>query len=113
MSLSITKRRDTVIVGIEQQLGVRNRQELRATVLRELERGERTFVLDFSATSHVDSSGLGVLVSLARKVRESGGEIRLANLSAELATLFELTRLDTLFPVEDDREGGVGHAPRG
>jgi anti-sigma B factor antagonist len=45
-----------------------------------------------------------VLVSLSKKIREQGGELRLANLNDDLKTLFELTKLDTLFQIADTRE---------
>ena len=67
-----------VIVGVEGQLIVGNRQELKQKVLDALEEGSRKFVIDFSKTGYIDSSGLGVLVSLSKKIREQGGELRLA-----------------------------------
>jgi anti-sigma B factor antagonist len=82
----------------------RQPQELKQKVLDELERGERKFLIDFSQTGYIDSSGLGVLVSLSKKIREQGGELRLANLNDDLKTLFELTKLDTLFQIADTRE---------
>jgi anti-sigma B factor antagonist len=100
VSVTIGKDGDTVIVGVQGQLIVGNRQELKQTVLDELDRGERRFRLDFSQTGYVDSSGLGVLVSLSRKIRERGGELRLANLNDDIKTLFKLTKLDALFGVE-------------
>jgi hypothetical protein len=41
---------------------------------------------------------------LSKKIREQGGELRLANLNVDLKTLFELTKLDTLFQIADTRE---------
>ena len=61
----------------------------------------------FSNTGYIDSSGLGVLVSLSKKIRESGGELRLASLNDDLKTLFELTKLDTLFQIAHSRESGL------
>ena len=46
------------------------------TALDELERGEKKFLIDFSQTGYIDSSGLGVLVSLSKRIREQGGELR-------------------------------------
>jgi len=40
-----------------------------------------------------------VLVSLSKKIREQGGDLRLAGLNEDLQTLFELTKLDTLFAI--------------
>ncbi len=100
MSFSLTKDpRGVVVVGVEGQLIVGNRQELKAKVLDALEGGARKFVIDFSRTGYIDSSGLGVLVSLSKKIREQGGELRLCGLNEDLQTLFELTKLDTLFSI--------------
>jgi anti-sigma B factor antagonist len=100
MGFSLNKdQRGIVIVGVDGQLIVGNRQELKQKVLDALEGGTRRFVLDFTKTGYIDSSGLGVLVSLSKKVREQGGELRLAGLNEDLQTLFELTKLDTLFAI--------------
>lgn len=104
MGFQVTKSGGVSIVDVEGQLIVGNRQELKQKVLDELEGGERKFVVDFANTGYIDSSGLGVLVSLSKKIREQGGELRLANLNEDLRTLFELTKLDTLFRIAGSRE---------
>ena len=107
MGFQVEKVNDVLVVDVEGQLIVGNRQELKQKVLDELENGERKFIVDFEKTGYIDSSGLGVLVSLSKKVRERGGELRLANLNEDLKTLFELTKLDTLFHIADSREAAL------
>ncbi|HVA56834.1 MAG: STAS domain-containing protein [Gemmatimonadaceae bacterium] len=104
MSFTITKQGDISIVEIDGQLIVGNRQELKQKMLDALEHGARKLLVDFTKTGYIDSSGLGVLVSLSKKIREQGGELRLAALNEDLRTLFELTKLDTLFQISDSRE---------
>ena len=104
MSFTMHREGDILVVDVGGQLIVGNRQELKQKVLDELEKGERRFLVDFAQTGYIDSSGLGVLVSLSKKIREQGGELRLANLNEDLKTLFELTKLDTLFQISDTRE---------
>ncbi len=103
MGFEVTKDGEITVLDVEGQLIVGNRQELKQRVLEELEGGERKFLIDFDRTGYIDSSGLGVLVSLSKKIREQGGELRLANLNEDLRTLFELTKLDTLFQIADSR----------
>ncbi len=98
---------EVVVFDVEGQLIVGNRQELKQAVLAELEGGARKFLVDFTNTGYIDSSGLGVLVSLSKKIREQGGELRLSSLNEDLRTLFELTKLDTLFRIADSREEGL------
>ena len=90
-----------VVVEVDGQLIVGNRQELKQKVLDALEEGDKKFLIDFSKTGYIDSSGLGVLVSLSKKIRDEGGDLRLAGLNDDLKTLFELTKLDTLFAITD------------
>ena len=104
MSFQTSKENAVVVVDVDGQLIVGNRQELKQKVLDELEAGERKFLIDFANTGYIDSSGLGVLVSLSKKIREQGVELRLANLNEDLRTLFELTNLDTLFNIADSRD---------
>ncbi|MBI4503100.1 MAG: STAS domain-containing protein [Gemmatimonadetes bacterium] len=102
MSFSVKKDpKGVVVVTVDGQLIVGNRQELKQKITEALEAGERKFLIDFTNTGYIDSSGLGVLVSLSRKIREADGELRLAGLNEDLRTLFELTKLDSLFSIAD------------
>lgn len=101
MNFSIERHGDTLVVGVPGQLIVQNRQELKQRVLDELENGTRSFLIDFSRTGYIDSAGLGALVSLRKRVREQGGELRLANLNDDLKQLLRLTKVDTLLPRDD------------
>jgi len=91
-----------LVIEVEGQLIVGNRQELKATIQQALDNGERKLLIDFAKTGYIDSSGLGALVSISKKVREEGGELRLSGLNEDLRSLFELTKLDTLFAIADD-----------
>ncbi len=102
--MSFTMRKDAsgvVVVGVDGQLIVSNRHELKQKVLDAADGGARKILVDFSDTGYIDSSGLGALVSLAKKLREVDGELRLAGLNEDLRTLFELTKLDTLFAITE------------
>jgi len=103
MSFQVSRDGDITLIEVEGQLIVGNRQELKQQVLEQLEGGDLKFVIDFGGTGYIDSSGLGVLVSLSKKIREQGGELRLSSLNDDLRTLFELTKLDTLFRIADDK----------
>ena len=99
---------DVTVFEVSRELTLENRDELKRTVRIRLDAGDRKFVLDFHRTGFVDSSGLGVLVSLSKRIREEEGELRLVGLSEELRTTFELTRLDTLFQICESRAAALG-----
>jgi anti-sigma B factor antagonist len=109
--MSFTLRKDdakgVVIIGVDGQLIVGNRHDLKSKVMESMEAGESKFVVDFANTGYIDSSGLGVLVSLAKKIRGSGGDLVLAGLNEDLRSLFELTKLDTLFAIKASTEEAI------
>jgi anti-sigma B factor antagonist len=108
MSFSLSRTGDTVVVTVNGQLVVTNRQEFKQAILDAAEQGARLVVVDFSQAGYIDSSGLGALVSLSRRLREAGGDLRLVGLNDDLRTLFELTRLDALFPLYTTQAEAVG-----
>jgi anti-sigma B factor antagonist len=108
MALAISNDpKGVTIIDIDGQLIVANRQELKQAVLQALEDGASKFVVDFDSTGYIDSSGLGVLVSVSKKIREAGGDLRLSGLNEDLRMLFELTKLDTLFKICESRQEAI------
>jgi anti-sigma B factor antagonist len=99
MSFSLDRTDEVVLVTVNGQLVVANRQEFKQAILDAMEQGVRLVIIDFSGSPYIDSSGLGALVSLSRRLRDAGGDLRLVGLNDDLRSLFELTRLDQLFPV--------------
>lgn len=77
------------------QLVVGTRQQLKEQLLAHLKAGHDV-VLDFSTARYIDSSGLGVLVSLKKHFSDAGRRFVIAALDEDLAMLFELTKMDSI-----------------
>lgn len=108
MTLPTDRIGDVTVVEVVRDLTLGSREELKETVGARLEAGDRKFVLDFAHTRFIDSSGLGALLSLSRRIRQTGGELYLAGLNEEVRVLFELTRLDRLFQITGSRAAALG-----
>ncbi len=107
MSFTLARTNDRLVVDVDGQLVVGNRQEFKQVILDEVEQGVCLVIVDFSKSAYIDSSGLGALVSLGKRLREVGGDLRLTGFNDDLRTLFELTRLDSLFPLFSSREDAL------
>ncbi len=56
-------------------------------------------IVDCSSLEFVDSTGLGALIALLRKLESKGGKLVFVGLGPEVASIFEMTRLHKLFQI--------------
>ena len=75
---------------------------LRAAVQELLAKGRTKLVIDLEGVTHVDSSGVGMLVVKLQAIRKLGGDIRLAHLTARYQRLLSTMRVLPLFNVFED-----------
>ena len=66
--------------------------------------------LEMSSVEYIDSKGLSALVSVMRRVHKDEGFLALVNISDEVLTLLELTRLNEVFDIIKDGSEGQRHA---
>jgi len=63
--------------------------------------GVSRLIVDMKEIYYVDSSGLGVLIGGLTKLKKSSGALRLACVDERVVKIMKLTRLDTIFPMDE------------
>ncbi len=81
-------------------------EDLMGDVLGMIDTGVKWMVVDCSAMPFVSSAGLGVLLKWHKRLKERGGEARLACVAEPVQDLLKMTCLDSVFAVHPD----IGHA---
>lgn len=71
---------------------------------RLLEEDLPSVLIDMTEIDHVDSTGLGELVGYLQRFTEQGRRLALLNPHRRVLKLLELTRLDEVFPIFEDRD---------
>ena len=64
-------------------------------------------VIDLEKVSYIDSSGLATLVELLKKTKSQSGNLGLSGMSDKVKSLFEITKLDRLFPIFPNQQEAV------
>jgi len=80
---------------------------LRKTVRELSGRGSRNILLNLGEVTRVDTSGIGELVSAFTSVRSIGGKLKLFNLTREVHDLLQVTKLCTVFDVQEDEASAI------
>jgi anti-sigma B factor antagonist len=76
-----------------------NGAELRQTVIDAIQSGDRTILINCEAITFMDSSGLGTIVLLLKKVREIGGQFAICSINEQVNMLLELTNTNSVLNV--------------
>ncbi len=73
--------------------------QLRKKLKEALEAGKTRLVLDVSNLRHIDSSGLGTLVTAYAAAQSGGAKLKLARVTERLNSLLQITKLVTVFEI--------------
>lgn len=106
-NLKITERRNDLVVILDLEGNIKlgdGAADLRQALRLLVEKGERKILLNMAGVSHIDSSGLGELVSSYTTLHKAGGELKLFHLSDKVHELMTMTKLLTVFDVFDSED---------
>jgi len=102
-TLNTRKSGDVVIIDMNGRLSIGEAVLLlRNTTRRFIEDGSSKFVLNLGNVSHIDSAGLGELISIYTSVRNKQGDVKLLNLDKKAKDLLQMTKLLTVFDTYND-----------
>jgi len=91
---SISEKGDVVIIHSPERLANEISGEFKIFIRNLVEEGRAKLVIDLSATTFIDSSGLGAIVSRIAACRAQFGDIRLAAAGEFVSNLLEITHLN-------------------
>ncbi len=97
--LSVTVAESAAAVRVEGELDCYTAPRLRSALRDLVEDGIRHVTLDVGGVRFIDSTGLSVLVSGMKRLRERGGHMVVKSPSHATRKLFEITGLNTVLEV--------------
>jgi anti-sigma B factor antagonist len=108
MELSIREDGRVTIVTVSGDLVIGEPEAaFKREILRLLEQGKVDLLIDCAALRVVDSTGLGSLVRALTTSQNEGGRTKLLGVGPNLKKLLEMTKLDSVFEMFEDREQAV------
>ena len=92
------KQESLLIFSVTGEIDVYSATDFKRTIY-EGSWGKNKVIIHLSKVNFIDSTGLGVLVSILRRLRSQGGNLRLVITDKELLKTFEVTSLNRLFSI--------------
>jgi anti-sigma B factor antagonist len=78
-------------------MGEPDTENLRDKIYSLLQEGFTKVVVDMKGVRWISSSGLGTLIAILTSVRSKSGDLRLANITEKVESLFAITQLVKVF----------------
>lgn len=82
---------DTNVVGLSQF------NALNDLISKEMTGGIKSFTFDLAKLTSINSSGLGILISCLKKIKDSDGTLNIINTNEKILSILKLTKLDHVF----------------
>ncbi|MFW2589976.1 STAS domain-containing protein [Sagittula sp. SSi028] len=104
---STTHDNDITVVrpGVERLTAI-NAKAFKEEVVALVDAGASQLVVDFKGTSFLDSSGLGALTGVLKKIGHRG-ELVICGLNADIAQMFKICRMDRVFVIYRDEDAAL------
>jgi anti-anti-sigma factor len=107
MEISTRTKNDIHIVAISGSLDSTTSPEAQKE-LDEVLASAKQVALDFTELDYISSAGLRVLLGAAKKLKASGGTLRMFGLNQSVREVFEISGFSTILTVCETEEEAVG-----
>ena len=98
---------DAYVIALSGEVDVYTAPEFKQQLLDVIAKGAKTVVVDFSNTTFIDSTTLGVLVGGVKRLRANDGQLSLVCSDRNITKIFEITGLDRVFSIYGSRDEAV------
>ena len=100
---------DTYAISLSGEIDLYTAPEFKQQLLDVIGQGGKEVVLDFTNTTFIDSTTLGVLVGGLRRLRAADGELTIVCSDPNITKIFEITGLDRVFDLVRTRDEALPH----
>ena len=98
---------DTEVLHLNGRLDMNTSSEVKSRIKELLDKQTKKMILNLARVDFINSSGLGVLVSLLRDVRLANSKLAITNPSPYVREIFEITQLINIFDIYESEEAAL------
>jgi anti-sigma B factor antagonist len=100
----------TYVISLTGEVDLYTAPEFQQQLLDVISEGGEDVVVDFSDTTFIDSTTLGVLVGGVKRLRAQDGRLSLVCSDRNITKIFEITGLDRVFTIYPTRDEALAKA---
>jgi anti-sigma B factor antagonist len=98
---------DGYVISLAGEVDLYTAPEFKQQLLDVIGQGGKQVIVDFTDTTFIDSTTLGVLVGGVKRLRTNDGQLSLVCSDRNITKIFEITGLDRVFTIYPSRDEAV------
>ncbi|RMH23691.1 MAG: anti-sigma factor antagonist [Planctomycetota bacterium] len=71
------------------------------------ERDTPRMLISFASVEHLSSAALGTLITINKRIRDKGGQLRLTDIDPQIYEVFVITKLNKLFQIHESADDAL------
>jgi anti-anti-sigma factor len=87
---------DAIILILQGDLDLPSIKHFKESSFEIAKQSDKNLILDFSEVTYIDSSGIGILLTLNKIKKEMGKSLRIINCTERIAKIFALSSLSDI-----------------
>lgn len=99
LGITVEKHGDWTVVAVSGEVDVATAPSFRQSATEVLDSGVTKLIIDMTPIDFIDSSGLGVLIGVRKRVEDINGELVLVAPQRQVNRLFDITGLTDVFTI--------------
>lgn len=100
LNYNIEVREEEVYIELEGDLDIYSCDDFKEASIKVVEENKLDLVIDAKDLVYIDSTGLGALISIYKRVKEHQNKIIIENLKPNVQKIFAITDLDKIFEIK-------------
>jgi anti-sigma B factor antagonist len=105
--MAIAPDTQTAVLALEGEIDLHRSPQVKENLEPFISKKMARILVDFSAVTYIDSSGLATMIETLQRIQGYGGKLALYGLRDGVRSIFEIARLDQIFSIFPDQAAAI------
>ena len=106
-SMTVRENSDVTVIDVNDDLGSYVASDLRETLEDLLASKIEKIIVNLGNVQHINSTGVGAIVGVAKRIRQRGGDVKVCGLVDNIKRTFDLTGASSVVEIYESESSAI------
>ncbi len=105
--MTVRENSDVTVIDVNEDLGSYVASDLRETLEDLLASKTEKIIVNLGNVQHINSTGVGAIVGVAKRIRQRGGDVKVCGLVDNIKRTFDLTGASSVVEIYESESSAI------